>query len=292
MHFHRLGDDDRQHFDEQGYLIVRKALSQQQIDDLTTVSDRLIASHQVFDRARMSDTYDGFRNAIAYGGEPFERLLTQGSTVSLAAQLLSRNLQLHTSQLIYKHPERDVADPQALSPGWHRDIHTIPSDLGEEGNRRLEVKIAYYLTRAHGRQSGVTLVAQGSNQWTQRPDFNTAGDPPAVVVPDLEPGDALLFENRTWHAAQVNTSSHTRKCIIYGYSYRWIRPDDWEQQAPELLARLEPIGRELLTPMHWKDAQGRFDLAPNIQALPAWFDQHQAQSAAQAHTARMALAAR
>jgi ectoine hydroxylase-related dioxygenase (phytanoyl-CoA dioxygenase family) len=291
MDFQLLSEDDRQRFDEQGYLVVRNALSQQQIEQLTAASDRLLASDQVQDRARLSTSYDGFRNVIAHGGEAFERLLTQSRTVPLAAQLLSRNLQLHTSQLIYKHPEPEASDPLLLSPGWHRDIHTIPSDLGEEGNRRLEVKIAYYLSPAHGRRSGVTLVAQGSNCWTRQPNFDSSGDPPDVVVPDLDPGDALLFENRTWHAAQVNTSSCIRKCIIYGYSYRWLRPDDWIHQAPELLERADPIGRELLTPMHWKDAQGRFEVVPNIRALPAWFDRHQALGAAEASKARRVVAA-
>jgi len=291
MEFHALDAEQRNRFDEQGYLIIRAALSQEQVAALDHASQRLIDSQQVYDRARMSATYDGFRNVLAYGGEPFERLLTNGSTVSLAAQLLSRNLQLHTSQLIFKYPEAPGADPHALSPGWHRDIHTIPSDLGDACNNRFEVKIAYYLSAASGRTSGVTLVARGSNTWTSQPRFDAAGDPPAVVVPDLAPGDALLFENRTWHAAAVNTSSVVRRCVIYGYSYRWIRPDDWTGQSPELLGRLDPLGRDLLTPMHWKDKEGRFDLNANIPVLHAWFERHGALGAAQAARERRLHAA-
>ena len=291
MDFHLLDPEQHARFDEQGYLIIRGALSPQQCTALDQAAQCLIDSPQVHDRARMSATYDGFRNVLASGGEPFERLLTNGSTVSLAAQLLSRNLQLHTSQLIFKYPEATGADPQALSPGWHRDIHTIPSDLGDAGNNRFEVKIAYYLSAASGRASGVTLVARGSNTWTTAPRFDAAGDPPAVVVPDLSPGDALLFENRTWHAAAVNTSSVVRRCVIYGYSYRWIRPDDWTEQSPELLARLSPIARDLLTPMHWKDKEGRFDLNSNIPALHAWFERHGAMGAAQAASERRLLGA-
>jgi len=292
MDFHTLDAEQRAHFDAQGYLIIRGALAPEQVAALDHASQRLIDSPQVHDRARMSTTYDGFRNVLAHGGEPFERLLTNGATVSLAAQLLSRNLQLHTSQLIFKYPEAPGADPHALSPGWHRDIHTIPSDLGDAGNNRFEVKVAYYLSAASGRASGVTLVARGSNTWTTAPRCDASGDPPEVVVPDLAPGDALLFENRTWHAATVNTSSVVRRCVIYGYSYRWIRPDDWTEQSPELLARLDPIGRDLLTPMHWKDAQGRFDLNGNIPALHAWFERHGAVGAAQAASERHLRAAR
>nr|MBA3848121.1 phytanoyl-CoA dioxygenase family protein [Planctomycetota bacterium] len=106
--------------------------------------------------------------------------------------------------------------------------------------------------------------------------------PPDVVVPELEPGDALLFENRTWHAAAVNTSAITRRCAIYGYSYRWMRPDDWEAQDPALTQRLDAIGRDLVTPMRWRDEDGRFSLKANIPALHDWFDHHRAIGCAEA----------
>src|SRR4051812_4315179 len=105
MDFHPLDDATRERFDRDGYLVVRGALTPGEAAELERAADRLLASDQRIDRTPMSDAYDGYRNVVAHGGEPFERLLTNGRTVSLAAQLLSRNLQLHTSQLIYKRPE-------------------------------------------------------------------------------------------------------------------------------------------------------------------------------------------
>lgn len=282
MLFHPLDAATRQRFEDDGFLIVRGALAPDEVAALAQAGERLLASDQVLDRANERGApYDSFRNVVAHGGAAYERLLTHGPTVSLAAQLLSRNIQLHTSQLIWKRPEPD-ADARALSPGWHRDIHTVPSDLGEDAVARFEIKIAYYLSPARGRASGVTMVARGSHRWRRRPTFDVHGDPPNVVVPDLEPGDALLFENRTWHAAAVNTSPVTRRCAIYGYSYRWMRPDDWVVQDPALLARLDPVGRDLLTPMCWRDPEGRFSLQPNIDALHGWFDRHAARGCATA----------
>ncbi len=282
MRFHRLDDPTRRRFEEDGFLVVRGALAPDEVAALAEAGERLIASDQVADRGNEKGApYDAFRNVVAHGGPAYERLLTHGPTVSLAAQLLSRNLQLHTSQLIWKRPESG-ADPRAMSPGWHRDIHTVPADLGEDAVARFEVKIAYYLSPAHGRESGVTMVARGSHRWRRRPEFDAHGDPPDVVVPDLEPGDALLFENRTWHAAAVNTSAVTRRCAIYGYSYRWMRPDDWVAQDPALIARLDAVGRDLLTPMCWRDRDGRFSLQTNIDALHGWFDHHGARGTASA----------
>ncbi len=273
MDFHPLTPALRQRFDEDGYLIVRGALAADQVAGLEAAADRLIASPAQLDRQTSGASYDSFRNVV--GRDPaFTRLLTHGPTVSLVAQLLSPNLQLHTSHLIYKHPEPAGSDPLALNPGWHRDINTVPEDLGWAGNQRFEIKVAYYLSDARPADSGVTMVARGSNRWTSPPPMDAAGQPPGVVLPDLAPGDALLFENRTLHAARVNTSRRTRKCVMFGYSYRWMRPDDWLEQPAELLAGLDDIGRELLSPMRHRDADGRFSPCADRAALRLWADRH------------------
>ncbi len=281
MGFARLSDADRQRFESDGFLVVRGALARAEVDALIEAADRVMARVGGEDRHTQSATYDCQRNVIAHGGAPFERLLAHGATVALAAQLLSRNVQLHTSQLIVGAPEPQGACERAAI-GWHRDIHSLPSDLGDAENRRVEVKIAYILSQGDGRASGCTLVARGSHRWRAPPAFDLQGDPPDVVVPNLEPGDALLFENRTWHSGGRNTSSMLRRTAIYGYSFRWMRPDDWIEQPPALLARLPPVARDLVTPMRWRDAEGRFTLAPNIPALHAWFEAHQAEGAAAA----------
>jgi hypothetical protein len=37
-----------------------------------------------------------------------------------------------------------------------------------------------------------------------------------------------------------------RKVFYVGYHYRWLRPADYSQQDPELMARSSPIRRQLL----------------------------------------------
>ena len=290
MDFTRLSDEQRTRFDEDGYLIVRGALEPAQVSALVAAGDRLIASDEKLDRQSDGKNYDGFRNVIARD-PAFAALLTHGRTVPLLAQLLSPNLQLHTSHLIYKHPEPAGTDPLGLSPGWHRDINTVPSDLGWLGNQRFEIKIAYYLSDARPTNSGVTMVARGSNNWTRPPQFDAAGNPPGLVLPDLAPGDALLFENRTYHAARVNTSQVTRKCVMFGYSYRWMRSDDWYEQPEELLAGLEDIGRELVSPMRHRAADGRFAPCADRHALRDWAQQHDVRGAAQVREAALFSAA-
>jgi ectoine hydroxylase-related dioxygenase (phytanoyl-CoA dioxygenase family) len=205
MHFHLLDDETRARFDRDGYLIVRSAIPRAQVDELLAAGDRLMSTDQVDGRQRTSAAYDGFRNCVALD-PAIARLVSVARTVSWMTQLLSANIQLHTSQLVYKTSEAIGGDAKRLSPGWHRDIHPLPQDLGEDGNQRFEVKVAYYLSPGT-LANGVTMVARGSHRWRERPSFDADGNPPETVAPELEPGDALLFENRTWHAARVNTSA-------------------------------------------------------------------------------------
>jgi hypothetical protein len=57
---------------------------------------------------------------------------------------------------------------------------------------------------------------------------------------------ALLWRTQVWHCVTPNLSDNVRKVFYVGYHYRWLRPTDYIQQAPELIARSSPIRRQLL----------------------------------------------
>jgi len=244
MRFTPLSHDERLAFERDGYLIVRNALDQQTVDAIIDVSDRLVASEQMYGRQRSENgKYDGFRNCIALD-PAYLPLLTQETTLPRVLQLMSPNLQLHTSHLIYKAPDEN--SQARRSPGWHRDINTLPSDLGHHATSRVEIKVAFQLSNAPGHGCGQTIVAPGSHRLRTALALGEDGDPADFVEPLLAPGDAMLFENRTWHAGGYNLSSQTRKTLMFGYSYRWMRPDDYINQDEELLSRCDPIQLQLL----------------------------------------------
>ena len=74
----------------------------------------------------------------------------------------------------------------------------------------------------------------------------------SLVGPDVQwhhtlpPGAAVLWRTATWHCVGPNVSDKTRKILHVGYHYRWLRPTDYIQQDPELIARSSPIRRQLL----------------------------------------------
>lgn len=248
MDFVYLKTEQRQSFAEDGFLVVPNALSVQQVERLVEASDRLAAA--LLNRPVMMgrpeynsvDLRPGLLNEPAL----FD-LVANSSTVPLVVQLLSPNIHLHSTTLLYKRPEDPNAPP--FRRGWHRDIR-IPRDLGHENLPMVGIKIAYCLTDFHETNSGMTLMARGSHL-KQAPLGLPKGevDPADVEVCDLRlsAGDAFLFENRIFHTAVPNRSNRTSKVLMYGYAYRWMKPEVYlEMLDKRYLAKADPITRQLL----------------------------------------------
>ena len=248
MEFTRLTPEQRQSFDEDGFLVVPNALSAESVGQLTEAADRLAQSF--FDKPRLADRPEYNHLDLRPGllrEEALLALVTNASTVPLVVQLLSPNLHLHSTALIYKRPERP--DAPAFRRGWHRDIR-IPRDMGHAGLPRVGIKVCYCLTDFHRPNSGMTLMARGSHLRTM-PLAIPKGqvDPCDVEVCDLRmnSGDALLFETRIFHTAAPNRSERTSKVLMYGYAYRWMKPEVYlETLDKPYLEKVGPIARQLL----------------------------------------------
>ena len=238
----KLTGAQHQFFDDNGYLVVPDVLSTEMIDKLTQVSDRLIES---FDA---NGAYVQRRPGIVQ--EPdFHPLLTQSPTVPLVAQLLSPNIQLHTTAIIYKFPE--PADEEVVNQrGWHRDSG-LAVDLRHKNVPRVSIKVGYCLTDFKQSHSGFTLFASGSHLIdTPLPIPKGEVDPVGTIELCLNAGDAFLFENRLFHTSAPNLTDRVSKVIIFGYAYRWmggshkamslVQPDD------AVLAQVDDVAKQLL----------------------------------------------
>lgn len=274
MHeFTRLTDQQRQQFRDEGYLIVRNALDAETISQLIEAGDRLIATDARFNRYETDGgLYDGFRNCITLD-DAFIPLLTHSATLPLVIQLLGSNLQLSTSHLIHRHPDPPGTPDTVRRPGWHRDNGRTSLDLGQANYPRIGLKCAFYLTDLSEPRSGATLLAPGSNRLKERIEIPPGQtDPANAVEPLLQPGDCVIFEYRTWHAGAPNFRDITRKAVMLGYAYRWLKPMDYIRQEDAFLEKLSNIegylvGEEL-------DRTLEFQPSGGINPLNEWCQQH------------------
>ena len=238
MEFTRLEDEQREFFDRNGYLVVRNALDADMLERVTVAGDRVVEKHKDDGSLRAS------LSNVLPEDDIFLSLLTWETTVPLVVQLLSFDIRLAKSHLIYNYPDPPEAKP---STNWHRDFMESPFDLGPHRYPRLLIKIAYQLTDTT-LLSGNTILLPGSNNHTRRlPIPEGRNDPDGAVELELRAGDAFLFESRTFHRIGLNRTDVPRKCLMMGYSYGWISPLDYDVQPDWLLAKAtDPIARQLV----------------------------------------------
>ena len=239
-----LTEHQRTAFERDGFLIVPNALPPDMVGRLTQVIDRLYAEGVQRDGLSKANHWQT-RNCITLD-ETFLELLDWPTTVPLVVDLLNWNIQLITSHLVVRAPSPPGADAHWKAEGWHRDGGTSPQDM-QEPHPRLFIKIAYWLTDLTEPGRGNIRFIPGSNRLIGRPaQGDGMPDPYGALEICAKPGDAVLFENRTWHAVGANTSQITRKSLFFGYGYRWLRPMDYVAMPQELLDRSTPIQRQLL----------------------------------------------
>lgn len=232
-------------FERDGYAVVRGALNPQLRDQLLHTAERLLASDIMRGRDRGGDGKDGFRGCLNLD-RAFLPLLSNPRTLPTVVKLLSPNLHLLSAHLISlpSGPPRTIRTPQR--PGWHRDMYGVTADLGFTSTPRMAIKVAHYLTPITP-DCGLTMFLPGSHHLTAEPAISPgAVDPDNAITPDIDGTDAVLFENRTWHAGGINLSGRPRIALMLQYGYRWLHPVD--DPATQLLAdpALNPIQQQLL----------------------------------------------
>lgn len=248
MDFVPLTDDQRKAFAADGFLVVPNAL------DADTVTQLLVETDQLADAFLRKPVLAGkpeYNHLDLRRGllkhKALLALVSNATTVPLVVQLLSPNIHLHSTTIIYKRPE--TSDTPSFRRGWHRDIR-MARDFGHENLPLAGIKICYCLTDFQQPESGMTLMARGTHLHAE-PLRVPKGriDPIDVEVCDLQlkAGDALFFENRIFHTAAPNRSDRTSKVVIYGYAYRWLKPEVYlESPDEQQLLQTDPITRQLL----------------------------------------------
>lgn len=271
MDFVCLKPEQRKAFDADGFLKVPNALKPETVDRLVEASDRL--AELFLKKPKLHDKPEYNHLDLRPGilrEESLFALIDHSATVPLVVQLLSPNIHLHSTTLIYKRPENPDAAP--FRRGWHRDIR-IPRDLGHQSLPLVGIKVCYCLTDFHRSDCGMTVMARGTHLRTE-PLAIPKGrvDPVEVEVCDLRlnAGDALFFENRIFHTASPNQSDRVSKVLMYGYSYRWMKPEVYlEVPDKQYLDKADPIVYQLLG--------GYRDVDTPPWALQRWANRHNAQ---------------
>ena len=239
-----LTADEREEFEQNGFLIVEDVLPSQLVDDLTVIVDRLDAEHRAKEELGPHERLH-MRNFVGKD-EIFLQLLDWPKTFPKVWGILGWHIQLYLSHMDVTPPLAPDAEREKKRLGWHQDSGRLNQDLETNPRPRISVKVAYFLTDTTEVGRGNFYVTPGShlqNKLEFPPD--EVADPEGVMPVRVLPGTAVFFDRRLWHSASPNYSDMTRKALFYGYSYRWLRPRD-DMTVSHFMDRCDPIRRQLL----------------------------------------------
>jgi ectoine hydroxylase-related dioxygenase (phytanoyl-CoA dioxygenase family) len=267
-------DEQAARFERDGYLIVEDAVPPGTIERVAAAADRIVSEGAP--PGRWIGKPETVPKRVEYRGvfnldEAFMELLAPPTLFPLIVRLLSPNLHMMSSQLVYQHPNQP---PQDGNGGWHRDLIGSSEDLGYDATPRMALRVGYYLSDVSEPGSGVTLFVPGSHLLREMlPLKDGSRDPESFVRPNVRPGDAVIWENRTFHAPERNTSENVRKAVMIQYGYRWVRPVDYRTHPRELLDRCDPVARQLLDSSDFNE-DGSMTRMKGSQALIDWAAQN------------------
>lgn len=231
--------EQRDQFDQEGYLIVPDALDESMLTQLLEAADRVDRDERVAKNIDPGATMAKFRTLVE--DDVFLELLDWPKTFPLIWDLLGWNVQHYISHLIYYPPES--SNRVDLKPGgWHQDGGRPVPEM-ERPQPRLSLKVGFWLTDISQVENGGIRIIPGSHKGDRPPDLHSEDD---ILQLQVKAGTAVLFDRRMWHARGINTSDITRKVLFLGYSYRWLRGLDYNVMPDEILEKCDPIRRQLL----------------------------------------------
>ena len=241
---HRLTDDERRHFEEQGYLIVPGVLPAEKVAVLAAAATRIDAEWRP--RRELKPHHPlNLLDAIGQD-DAFLELLDLPQTFMKVVDILGWHIQLYHSHLIVTPPLPPDHQPQQPRLGWHQDSGRLNLELEGEPRPRVSLKIGFFFSSTKEADRGNFHVVPGSHR-LNRLDLpeDALQDHPNATPVRADAGDAVFFDRRLWHAAGRNRSDVTRKVLFLGYSYRWLRPRD-DMTVERYLPGADPIRRQLL----------------------------------------------
>lgn len=260
-----LSPEQRRTFDEQGFLFLPQALSGATLDRILAAATLVEARKRAERGVGASDTLE-VRNAVVEH-DAFWELLDYAQTFPLVLDLMGGDIQLSTSHLIVRPTVPGDTPATYKAIGWHADAPQVVA----YDDRIVALKIGYFLSDVTRPGSGALLLARNSHKAT-KVERDAHGDIAAdrIIEINARPGDAVIFQHRVFHAVGPNYSGQPRKVLYFGYNRRWLRPIDYTTMPAEILARFDPIRRQLLGDTVTQC--GYYLPKPEDLPLKAWLD--------------------
>ncbi len=257
-----MTEQQRSDFEEKGFILLEYFVARDELDRLLAAIDEVAARVRAAKGLGPNDPF-ALRNALTHH-EAFLELIDHPRMLPLVVDAIGWNIQIRTTHLDYRPPYPEGLEAGELGRGkgadhaagytnlvWHPDLagpYLFEAPSLDGRLPFMEIKVGYYLSDLTEKNSGAVCLVPGSHkrppQELRDLDYRVPDD--QVYELNVRANTALLWRTQTWHCVTPNLSNRVRKVFYVGYHYRWLRPTDYVQQDPELIARSSPIRRQLL----------------------------------------------
>ena len=262
-----VSDRDKYFFDLRGFIVVRNAISSQEVCDLNECLDAIppmkagewyghIHSHKYGEKngCNLQQIYEA--------GEPFERLIDHPSWIERVKCFVGGEgtFDQHHGPLFIDENFASIRGPGdaiGIHSGAFPWVKRCQYHFSNGAFNCGQVNMLLALTDI-GPGDGGTMVVPGSHKSNFRhPDFEkcamrpegaSADDVEGAIEVHLDAGDAILFVDSICHGSALRTNSGQRRIVVNRYGPSWGFFRSGYRPSPELLARLTPARRKIVWP--------------------------------------------
>jgi ectoine hydroxylase len=276
-----MTEQQRKDFEDKGFILIENFFPRDELDRLLSAIDEVAVRARREQGIGPNDPF-ALRNALTHH-EAFLDLIDHPRILPFVVDTIGWNVQIRTTHLDYRPPY-----PKDLVPGelgikggadreagyknlvWHPDLagpYLFEAPSLDGRLPFMEIKVGYYLSDLTERNSGAICLVPGSHKRPPQELRDLDYRVPADQIHELNvpANTAMIWRTQVWHCVTPNLSDKVRKVFYVGYHYRWLRPTDYIQQDPELIARSSPIRRQLLGAL----ASGSHPLGKNPDTEPS-----------------------
>jgi ectoine hydroxylase-related dioxygenase (phytanoyl-CoA dioxygenase family) len=210
-------------FDRNGYLLVERALTDEQVARFNDAVDRHLKAWPD-DWVELSDSFREGTNVLPHTAD-FDEALENSKTLDILRAILGEGITFEEFAVMLRNPTANLNEVK----GWHRD-------LIREYARRMEidaVSIMLYLTDVGETDHCFAIVPESHNRLV---DMNPMDVAPDAGVDLIGPaGTGVIFHARAIHNARLKKNSTQRRTLqAYFSTWRDQRTAEWSEIPPRL----------------------------------------------------------
>ena len=222
-------------FHERGFLIIRNALSAEQVSILNRAVDHDFDEHGD-EWVKFDESLIETPDVISRTAE-FDFAIENPATLAILHGLLGELITFEEFEILIRNPTAKTQDIKA----WHRDVT-------RDYNRRMEIEyvsLVYYLTDVSESDHCLSIIPGSHYRLVDlKPSEVTPGSEFDVIGPA---GTAVIFHGRCIHAGKLKPRSRQRRTLhIYFARSDQPRYSEWTEIPSRLYLKSDPLLPPLL----------------------------------------------